>query len=85
MANAAAGQAAIQLQGMHAGNAEHGVDAIIGQQAYQGLAAGQGFVCMLISSGLAEANQRIDRSRALGTDQQWVTSSSSNCPAFSQA
>ena len=41
MADATAGQAAIQLQGVHAGNAEHRVDTIVGQQTHQGLAAGE--------------------------------------------
>ncbi|MNE12828.1 hypothetical protein D3C80_1056470 [compost metagenome] len=31
--NAAAGQAAVQLQGMHPGNTKHRVDAVVGQQA----------------------------------------------------
>ncbi|CRM10699.1 hypothetical protein [Pseudomonas sp. 58 R 3] len=44
MANATAGQAAIQLQGVDTRNAEHRVDAIISQQPHQGLAAGQDLI-----------------------------------------
>jgi hypothetical protein len=42
MADTAAGQAAIQLKGVHTGNAEHGIDPVVGQQTHQGLAASEG-------------------------------------------
>ncbi|MNI05647.1 hypothetical protein D3C73_586060 [compost metagenome] len=42
MANAAAGQAAIQLEGVDTGDAEHGIDPVMGQQAHQCLATCEG-------------------------------------------
>ncbi|MNQ79474.1 hypothetical protein D3C85_944200 [compost metagenome] len=75
MADAAAGQATVELQGVYAGDAEHGVDAVVGQQADQGLAAGEGFrilhgvisleaCAMPVGASSARENPRHGRSRA---------------------
>ena len=44
VADAAARKSAVQLQGMHAGDAENGIHAVVGQQADQGLAGGEGLL-----------------------------------------
>ncbi|MNC19615.1 hypothetical protein D3C75_675500 [compost metagenome] len=48
MADAAARQAAVQLQGVHAGDAEYRLHAIVGQQAHQRLAGGRGVLIHVV-------------------------------------